>query len=531
MAKHDEDLQDVSFIFNDLLRFAAMTSDKRKRHLEEHPEDKMHCVDMRGHHPISREAARRFSHLAKRQRAIDPDEHTIDLSTLDRAIRAAFVEMFLIKRRPIERKWIDRMLNRAVREAKKRHEAVTHYLPCVIMTKGKPPEFRVGPVRFIATEKFFADYQSKIEADHKAANERQRQELEQMILEGKYTADRKMSDEESARYEQMVLNWIYEYYRDFVWIAEVGIPACDAKISRERAEITVQAALDVLKLFFGHAEGRDFRLAHDRGRPEKTADLTRGSDGAFCYLIHQSGEGAHVEKGWYDHIAQRMGWALEAAGSALEGYLKPDVISDHRDRWLGALNWYGQAVSERLPSAQLIKYVAALERLTVTEETETDKDKVKVTDVVTRRTALLSVESYDAAVLSDAWKDARKLYGWRSDLMHGRSSPLKKEFFSVIPLAHRRVQQALFGALALYVDLEMTGKRTSKDLEERLLELEKELPTEATKTMSSAPDIVKLDSAVDELKAAEKKIRSKTARLHLWRAVALVNEVQKSVKP
>jgi hypothetical protein len=426
------------------------------------------------------------------------------------------------------------MLNRAVLKAKKKHEAVRHYLPCVIMTKGKPPEFRVGPVRFIATEKFFADYQSKIEADYKSANERQRQELEQMILEGKYTADRKMSDEESTRYEQMVLNLIYEYYRDFVWIAEVGIPVCDAKISRERAEITVQAALDVLKLFFGHAEGRDFRLAHDRGRPEKTADLTRGSDGAFCYLIHQSGEGAHVEKGWYDHIAQRMGWALEAAGSALEGYLKPDVISDkpdvisdHRDRWLGALNWYGQAVSDRLPSAQLIKYVAALERLTVTNETGDDE----VTDVVTRRTALLSVESYDAAVLSDAWENARKLYRWRSGLMHGRSSPLTKELLSVIPLAHRRVQQALFGALWLYVDLEMTGKRKSKDLEERLLELEKELPTEATKTMSSAPDIVKLDSAVDKLKAAEKKIRSKTARQHLRSAVALVNEVQQSIKP
>jgi len=98
-------------------------------------------------------------------------------------------------------------------------------------------------------------------------------------------------------------------------------------------------------------------------------------------------------------------------------------------------------------------------------------------------------------------------------------------------LAYRSVQQTLFGTLALYVKLEMTGKRTSKDLEERLLEFEKELPTEETKTMSAVPNVVKLDSAVNELRAAEKKIRSKTARQHLRRAVAFVNEVQPSLKP
>ena len=114
MGKPQEDLQDGSFIAEDLLRFAAMTFDELKRHIEEHPEDKMHWVDIpgRGHRPITREAARRFAQLARRQRAIDPDEHAIDLSTLDRSIRPAFVEMFIIEGRPVEgAEWIKSALD------------------------------------------------------------------------------------------------------------------------------------------------------------------------------------------------------------------------------------------------------------------------------------------------------------------------------------------------------------------------------------------------------------------------------------
>ncbi len=106
---------------------------------------------------------------------------------------------------------------------------------------------------------------------------------------------------------------------------------------------------------------------------------------------------------------QHSGLALQMAGLALDGYLKPEVKSNHRDRWLDALNWYGQAVSEPLPSAQLVKYVAALERLTVTEYLVVNE----ATDVVTRRTALLTVEN--ANEICKAVENARILYRWRSN--------------------------------------------------------------------------------------------------------------------
>ena len=457
MGKPQKDLDDVNFIAKDLLRFATMSFQDLKRHIKEHSEDLLCDITIpgHGHRLISREAARRFAQLAKRQRDIDPNKHAISLSTLEEAIRETFVEIFISEGRPVERKFVDRMLGKAVQREKKDHKAVVHYLPCVIMSTGYPSYFEIGPVRFISKEKFFDDFELKIDADLRAGN--------------KYPEE---------TYNQ-ILDWIHGYYKEFVWIAEVSVPACNSKISRERAEMTVQAAIDVLKLFFGYAGGRRFRLAQDGSRPDKSAHLMRGCNGAFRWWIggYAIG-GAFVKDDWYDRMMQESAWAVQAAGNAISRYLLPGAKSDHRDRWLDALNWYGQAVSERLPSAQLVKYVAALERLTVTKESGSNN----VTDIVTRRTALLSVQFDLVPDILKARKDARTIYRWRSNLMHGRSSPLTKNILSVVQLADSITQKAIFGALALYIDLELKGKSKSKDLEQYFSDLEKQLLQTSLKT-------------------------------------------------
>lgn len=433
---------------------------------------------------MGRDAALAFTRLAKRHVEKDPDGDSIDVAKLNEAIRTAFVGIFIVRGKPWdEQKWIDRMLNRAAREAKRAHKERTHYVPCVILYNGHPTEFEIGPVRFVTKDRFFTDYGEKIKLDHEENRVKQRLKLDEMIAEGKYRAEDKKREEESKEIEQKILAWITDYYGAFTWIAEVTVPPCSAKVSRERAEITVQAALDVLKLFFGYRGGKDFRLGHHRGERDRTAHLTRGPDGVFHYSLWRGGEGGSAEEGWYEHVKENTSWALQAAGSAVEAYLQPrKVKSQHRDRWLGALHWYGQAVSEREPSAQLVKYVAALERLTVLEETGTvdEEGTQDVTDVVTRRTALLASETGDRAEVMTLRENARTLYRWRSNLMHGRSSPLTKELLEVMHLAHRMTQQAMFAALAIYVQLDMAGKLKEQDLEDRFVELEKEAfsPTE-----------------------------------------------------
>jgi hypothetical protein len=482
MGKPQEDLRDINIIAEEIAKFAKMTFLEYKLHIKDHPEDKMHYLDIptHGHMPMSREAALRFHQLAERQRAVDSDPDSLDVEAIDRALRAGFVETFIIKRRPYdERKWIDRILARAVKRAKQRHESITYYFPCVVTAKGDPPEFVIGPVRFFSTEKFFLDFGDKILADDKEANKRQRDELKKLIAERKYFPEKELGEEERARLDKLFIDWIYEYYKSYAWIAEVTVPICDPKVSRARAETTVQAALDILKLFFGSYGGRDLRIGHDRGYSKKTASLARGPDGIFRPSIGQRGEGALLDAGWYEQMVKQNAWILQAAGSAIEGYLNPRNKSHHRDRWLDALNWYGQAVSERLPSAKLVKYVAALERLTVTPKDHPNENcRQELTDIVTRRTALLTVRSYKPNLLKRARENARKLYRWRSDLMHGRSSPLSREVSSLIHLAHEIVQDAIFNALGHFVDLEISNHRAAQDLYVRYQQLEKCLPPE-----------------------------------------------------
>lgn len=521
----NKDLKDVQFIAEEFVRFVEMGIHEYRKHLEVHPEDKMHWLDMPsgGHRPIGRAASSRFWLIAERRLAREPDASAIDVATFQRHIRVQFVKHFIADRKPIEQRFVDRMIDAALRTVRAKHRAITHYIPCIIMTDPDPPQFMIGPVRFLTRSTFYQEYREQIKDDYRTLDNERKEKLARSIAEGKCRANDQLSHEEEERLDAATLSSIFGYYDVFVWIAEVPVPACEPKVSRLRADQAAQAALDVLKLFFGHHGGVDFRLAHDRGKPHKTAHLTRGDDGVFRWEIGRQGEGAFVKQGWYDRMQRDSRWALEAAGSAIEAYLNPAIESEHRDRWLGALTWYGQATSDPLPAGQLVKYVAALERLTVTDYTPIDG----VTDTVTRRTALLAVTEYNKGTLSSARADARKVYRWRSNLMHGRSSPLTKELTSVMHLAYRTAQQALFVSLHMLVHLEVTGRTSGRDLEDEFTDLERELPPEEPKQNAQ---VVQLDRLSSCLRAAAARMKRGRERSLAMRAAALSREIATSLK-
>lgn len=460
--KRKPDEEDVQIIYADVMRFAKMSSEDRKTHFENHPEDRLHTINLPepegGFMNISHAASDRFWNLTHRllksNKLVRGD---FDESMLNQAVREAFARYFLIDEKPIEQRSVDRMLNQAEQTARENHAAVTHYLPCVVVTKREPKEFRLGVVRFIRADKFFEDYGAQINRDlDSQSRENDREEL----------AGPLMPEEERSQIAQMALAWIHEYYKQYDWIAEVAVPPADPKVSRRRAEFVVQASIDLLKTFFNLHWAKRLRLGHDRASPDKTADLIRTAEERFEWRIARSGiAGALVEDGWFEQIRQQYGRYLNAAGQAIETYLSPHQPTELCERWLDALNWYGQAVSEPLPSAQIVKYTAALERLTITKEAP------GVTDSVTRRTAILVAadwqESFEAVR-----KDARDVYEWRSNLMHGSSSPsskdesIEKEMRAVRYRADDLTRRALFNAIAVYANLLANGKAKSKDLEE-----------------------------------------------------------------
>jgi hypothetical protein len=204
----------------------------------------------------------------------------------------------------------------------------------------------------------------------------------------------------------------------------------------------------------------------------------RYEDGSFHITWRRGTHWALVEDGWFDEMARGAAGYLNAAEQLIEAYLSPEKPFDVATRWLDALSWYGQAVEERVPSAKIVKYVAAVERLTITEETPTDDDR-GLTDAVTRRAALLAGGA-DETELEKRRLEAKYLYRWRSKLMHGQRSPISKEQIvtdehrSMMAKADDLARQVLIGALGEYVHLLMSSGTTDAALEERLCVLERQ---------------------------------------------------------
>ena len=478
MTKPEEDLADVKAIYEDVRRFARMTFEEWKAHLDAHPEDRgLHHINLPegGSLRMSADSTDRFFALTQRLMAVTPDNADLDRSTLNDAIRAKFVDMFLRQPREIDRSSVDRMLARAVKAVRQKHRPMTRYLPCTLVGDHEPFEFRVGPVRFLHESKFFEYYGAKIEADHRDASTKQRAKAEEMQADGRIKD--LMSRDAWEELDRKMLDWVPEYYKPYKWIAEVTVPACDDRISRIRAELTVQAALDVLKLFaFGWYFGGRVHLAADHGIIDKVADVVRHEDGHFAITWSRGTHWALVEDGWFSEVEQKAAGHLSAAAQIIEAYLSPIKPYDIATRWLDALNWYGQAVAERIPSAKIVKYVAALERLTITEQTGTDDDR-GLTDAVTRRAALFAAGEDDDA-REQRRREARDLYKLRSKLMHGQRSPVSKEQIvsdalrSSMAKADEIARHVLINALGEYVHLLMAERTKDEHLEERLRVLE-----------------------------------------------------------
>src|SRR5438067_9910693 len=121
MGKWQDDLSDVQAIYDDVLRFHHMSFEEWKAHIEAHPEDRgLHHINLpEGRHlPISANSTDRLFQLTKRLIAVAPSNVDLDRTTLNRAIRDQFVEMFILNSRKIERSSVDKMLARALKQVK-----------------------------------------------------------------------------------------------------------------------------------------------------------------------------------------------------------------------------------------------------------------------------------------------------------------------------------------------------------------------------------------------------------------------------
>lgn len=484
-TKAEKDIEDINFIINEITLFASMEVLDLMAYLREHKNDAWfsipHPSGSGSHLTIGEAAGRRFYELAARHLSTRSTlNNNFDVDLFTEAVRKEFAWMFLKKgEKEISQRNLDKMLAAAVKRAGKEHKALTHYIPCIVVSSSEPEEFKIGPVDFVRMEKFLQEYKDAFQAEKERIREDHIGRCKEAIASGR-PAEEVATPNISEGIASRLVGDTVAYFEKFKWMAIVSIPECDITLSRERAERAIEAALDILKLFFGRLHGERLRQGHAKGTPPNTANLTRESDGKFDFSLSLSSQDTPTSKEWVSTLIEPDDFYFRAAASAIDTCVDPQYNSHLKERFLDAMAWYGQAVSEQQTSVRIVKYVAALERLTVTKKLEK-----RLTDTVTQRTALLSYDGTKEAY-ERALKDAEKIYDCRCDLMHGSRSLFDKDLKSVALIAEEITRKALFSSLRLFTEIGHEVKKTkAKDLEAKYLELESQSPQEPAQNPES----------------------------------------------
>ena len=123
-------------------------------------------------------------------------------------------------------------------------------------------------------------------------------------------------------------------------------------------------------------------------------------------------------------------------------------LSGDRDeatnRLLDSLRWFGDASFEESGGVQIVKWIAALERLTATERLDRG-----ITHRFSTRVALLA-SGLGGGHLERAYRHARKAYDLRSEVMHGSRSQDDGHLLVNAGPVHDLTREAILGALAVH---------------------------------------------------------------------------------
>ncbi|HEV2378383.1 MAG TPA: hypothetical protein VG206_01155 [Terriglobia bacterium] len=263
------------------------------------------------------------------------------------------------------------------REEEAKHEELTHYIPCAVVTDRTPDRFAIRPVNFV---------------------------LREIFMEENDDALRKEAD--SYPHGEFELQELREFFSKYSWVALVKAPPCDPEVSKARARLAIQRALNLIKLFFPSDRTRRVAQAGELTTPVNTSWLVSSDARGFTLSWSRRGLDAILTDNWFEQISAFDQWKI-AEWVILTSWERWDEVPEPYQRFLDGLAWHGDAVSEPDAQARTIKFWTAIERVV----------SLRDSDPVVKRAALFSIETpgdYEARL-----KQASTLYTRRSMILHG----------------------------------------------------------------------------------------------------------------
>lgn len=352
--------------------------------------------------------------------------------TVSKAVVYAFVDRFVERGQALTNGSLSSMIDGACKHVRGKLEDYTLIVPCRLWSQGEPDEIPVGPVTFRRAERFFADETIKL-GGHKS------------------TFD-KLPEEAAA------------FARESGWVAIVALPHVDAEVAAVRAANAIDAAINVLRILLGPERTRRCRRAESWGPPGKHSYFRLMPDRSLSVTFTWGGREDLMWENWSEFVfGGQAELILVWAGAAVHGLTDPQRCLLMQQRFLDAMKWYGDAVSEHSLAARIAKCVFAWERLVVASD-RPPPPGITQTQIVSERTArLCEYVRGDKGV--ELRKRIRELYDVRSRLAHGSQSPWKEEALQRFSASCEELTaRALIGSLRHYLALKQ-GAGIDEELE------------------------------------------------------------------
>lgn len=468
-------LDDVTFIVERVIWYLKQKPEELMAYFRANPHDALHSLDhpQRGMILCGRDAARRFSDIANRFLATKPDKKAVtDFDTFVGNLRSEFSRRFLQVGEEVTTQNIDRMISSAYKRSQRNRETLRHFIPCAIFLSRGFHEFDVGPVKFLKRTLFDSRFGREVEALRDTIAKRHQDRCADAVAKG-FPADRAATPETSRKLADHLVNGVRSFFSQYEWIAVVTVGECDQKVSYDRAIWLTKSALNIIKLVIGRSHTHRLRTADDLGHAQASAKLSHDSKGEYHIQVsdtpNDNVSGDECLKLITEGSLLGYDLAVRALNSASGFAVAPHLC----ERFLDALWWYGDAVSERAAAARVVKFVTAIEHMTGTgPEKDTDGDERGVTEIVTTRAGILYSPVAEKP-LGESIKEVSQIYDCRSNLVHGSVSPFDDDVIAQSHQAEAIARRVLIGGLHYFNEIGLDdASMTQARLRERFLQLE-----------------------------------------------------------
>jgi hypothetical protein len=466
MPSPNLNLADVEFICERLLWSLRSPPKELMDHIRRDPMEAFHTIPRPdgGFIIIGRQATERFTSLTTRYLASRPDKKArVDPTAFQDALRNEFSLRFIKEEKPVDQSNTDLMLNAAYEAAARKFDAFRHFIPCTLFYTADAVTFDLGPVTFVSAKEFFSQHTVAFEKLRGEIAERDQERVCAAIVKGFDPAHARTAAD-SAAWGNHLVNGLLESFQEYSWFASVAVPACDPKVSYERALFLVKGALNIIKLLLGARYTHRLRTAEDQGLAGKTAKLHLASNGDWSIELSGNPKDNTVGDNWLDYLRNETGHHLPLAARALELSASLDQPPPLCTRYIDALYWFGDAIAERSPAARIVKFVSAIERVTGTGEEKTGPGRKRgVTEIVTVRAAILHSIACQFP-FAESKREISAIYTHRSNLVHGSISPFDEQLRSQVVRTHEATRMLLLVALDFFVQIglektDMSDKR------------------------------------------------------------------------